>query len=468
MSGSRFTSFVRYILALLMLFSVSETMAQKTNLSAFSKLGIGEIYQMGTAQHYGMGGVTSSIDFPVQVNFSNPASYAHASRPVFDAGIQTLLTSTTVPGDELSQSTTLVNNFSFLFPIKERDLGVSFGMTPYSTIGYLFDTEETLPEIGRVNYRYQGSGGLNRVYLGLGKTLVNLNDSAKVTIGVNGSYIFGEVYHEKAVIFESNDYFGSVMENYSYVNGVSFDIGFQARTHITKGMTHLKRKKEDEDEERDENVKNKHRVIGIGGTFTAPRSFQRDFEYVARSMRGQTFLMKDTIDFYASPDGQMDMPLMFQGGIHFEAKDSLDRRYLIALDYRAEQWTDFSQTITHSSLQGSFVDAYRIGVGFQYTPYTGISGKQGALKRTDYKIGAKHQVFPYSFENTEITETGITFGLSIPLMRSGSMSRFTIGADIGERVSDGLSIRENYARFYFSLTLTPHAMNRWFYQRKYE
>ena len=44
--------------------------------------------------------------------------------------------------------------------------GLSFGVLPFSNIGYTYDEVVTDPVAGDISYYNEGAGGLNKAYLG--------------------------------------------------------------------------------------------------------------------------------------------------------------------------------------------------------------------------------------------------------------------------------------------------------------
>ena len=74
-----------------------------------------------------------------------------------------------------------------------KKLGLSFGLVPFTQIGYNFSTLSTIgTSQSKLEYAktYQGSGGLRQVYLGLGYEPIK-----NLSIGVNAAYVWGEYSH---------------------------------------------------------------------------------------------------------------------------------------------------------------------------------------------------------------------------------------------------------------------------------
>ena len=60
--------------------------SQSSTSNPYSRFGIGILENPGSAVHFGMGGVTTSIADGNSINLFNPASYSQLSRTVFQIG----------------------------------------------------------------------------------------------------------------------------------------------------------------------------------------------------------------------------------------------------------------------------------------------------------------------------------------------------------------------------------------------
>lgn len=65
------------------------------------------------------------------------------------------------------ENNSYLSYISLGFPIG-RKTGVAAGISPYSNVGYTIVDNRTVDSIGKIQTLYEGSGGLNQVYFGLG------------------------------------------------------------------------------------------------------------------------------------------------------------------------------------------------------------------------------------------------------------------------------------------------------------
>ena len=88
---------------------------------------------------------------------------------------------TTTATDDASNSS--VDYLAIVLPTGK--FGFGFGLIPYSSVGYQLQSRD---EDDRLQYRYRGEGGVNKVFFGAG---YQLNDNLK--IGIDAQYNFGSI-----------------------------------------------------------------------------------------------------------------------------------------------------------------------------------------------------------------------------------------------------------------------------------
>jgi len=90
-------------------------------------------------------------------------------------------------------------------------------------------------------------------------------------------------------------------------------------------------------------------------------------------------------------------------------------------------------------------------------------GRGNYFKKIRYRAGAYKESTFLNLMGTQLTNSGISFGLGLPLGRIKSI--VNIGMEFGKRgsIENGL-IKENYWRARFGITLS----DIWFVKRKYD
>lgn len=174
---------------ILLLLSTEVMMAQSGTNSPYSQYALGALAEQSSGFNRGMNGVGLAFHENGQVNYLNPASYASLDSLtfIFDAGLAGQVTNFKEGNVKKN-----ANNANFEYVVAGfrlfRNLGLSFGILPYTNIGYSYTTSETLKDVNSTtsSSTYYGTGGLHQVYLGLG-----WSPFRNFSIGVNGAYLYG-------------------------------------------------------------------------------------------------------------------------------------------------------------------------------------------------------------------------------------------------------------------------------------
>ena len=220
--------------------------------SPFSRFGVGnEIYNSQNAANQGMGGLTAAYTpnmngaFGQSINFNNPASYGGIYMTTFDIGLNlsnSILKRTTPAGKE--KSTYLVPNYIVVgVPIsKAKKIGFAFGLRPLTQINYSVNDFSYSNSIGDSIYtNYKGEGGINQVFLGLGKSWKYLS------IGMNTGYNLGrkKIDVVKAVLFnvDSTSFYQSLSSTNTSFGGVFLNLGIQGEFPLSSSTNSVTKDK---------------------------------------------------------------------------------------------------------------------------------------------------------------------------------------------------------------------------------
>ena len=163
------TKFVSLLFAFVLLFFVTEkTWSQARISSPYSRYGVGELWHNNNSVTLSaMGNVGLAIRSNNYLNIKNPASYSGFDSTSFLFDISVVGSYTTLKTTDISQDADYGSLGYILFgtPVTQW-WKASFGLIPFSHVGYSVYEEEILPDIGRVRYIYEGSGGLNQLHFG--------------------------------------------------------------------------------------------------------------------------------------------------------------------------------------------------------------------------------------------------------------------------------------------------------------
>lgn len=489
-------SIVFALFVLTILFCANNINSQVANSSPYSRYGIGDQGNKGFGQNFAMGGTIIAMQNDSTpmffINSGNPASYSNIRLTAAELGVNFNRLQLQSAGAKKTINNASLAYVSLAFPFTKW-WGASFGLLPYSSVGYKVSDRQDITNVGIVNFLYEGSGGINQVYFGNGiKPLYGLpgmfmkskkyrrllsrsyadntlkNDSvlaadhkkisnklkckrnmASLSLGFNASYMFGNIDNTRRSIFASNtNSFNTRTGTTTRVGGVYFDYGAQyAYTFDSLRGRDLK-----------DNVK-----LLLGATFSTQTDINAKIDslsYTYKSSSSGYEVGKDTIQNSEGTKGKIVFPLSFGFGFGIKKGD----KWLIAADYALQNWSTYKAFNKSQGLKNSM----RVSLGLQYVPNSKANGKGSYAQRLNYRIGAHYAQTSLELKNTPLTEVGISLGLGFPVGRSfllQSFSMVNMGLELGQRgtTTNGL-IREQFIKATIGFTLN----DRWFVKPKFD
>ncbi len=331
----------------------------------------------------------------------------------------------------------------FGFPVTKW-WGSSFGLLPYSNVGYNISTNDYLQNIGNVNYTYEGQGGINRVYLGNAFKLID----STLSIGVNASYLFGTLDNINTAVFvDSLYYFDIRTTNSRIVSGFLFSYGAQYQTKFKRNEA--KRKKNAEFLFLESGF-----AFNLGSKISAKKeSLTERFQLAGSGAE----MIEDTVEHITSTNGNITIPLSFSGGLALRRGNN----WLVGADYSWQNWADYSSFGAVDSLANSM----NINIGAEYSPTHKNISKY--WRKIHYRVGARYSKSYLQIQNNQIQEYAISFGVGMPVrkMSNKSVSILNIGVELGKRGTiDNNLILEKFGR----VTVGVAIKEEWFLVRKYK
>lgn len=413
--------------------------AQNITKSPYSIFGLGERVYSGNALTWSLGQTTQGIRSPYFVNYQNPASYSATYTTNIEAGAvvgNTTVSSATSSG---TASNAWMNYFNLAFPVAaKRGIGLSFGATPVTSVGYQMTTNTTLPQDSAINgipasYNLYGRGGLSQLYFGGGMRLYR-----NVSAGLNGRYVFGETRHTTQLLIPASyNMFNTNEDRIHYTSGWVMDFGVQV--HDTFSVKHGNGSRDYE------------WVAGL--TFTPESQLSVEEAYLLRSLPiGSATGIRDTIYKASGTKGTAVMPMSWKAGVSFAQKDC----WMVSADVSSTQWSRFSSMGSNDSLRNS------IGAGFGASWIPDFKSK-AYLARVEYRVGARYEQMPLEVNGTRLSAMSLTAGLGLPIARS--RSRVNLGVEWMQRgtTSNNL-LQEEYLRVFIGISFA----DRWFYRYRYD
>lgn len=444
----------RFVVILITIIS-SQAYAQQGTASPYSFYGIGSLKFRGTVENRSMGGISNYID-SLHINLRNPASYAGKnleiegyngeSRPVKFA-VAGNFTTTSLQNENNNSQNVNSSNFDYLaVSIPLGRFGAGFGLLPFTSVGYNLD-DINIAENNRIDYRYEGEGGLNKVFFSLGYLVTN-----NFTVGVDFNYNFGNTQNSALNFIYLND--GSLAQfqirenNRSDLNGFNFNLGAAYNFKIKNNLE-----------------------FSLTGTYSPESNLSsqntRSISSVSIASTGDEFVQNTIdVDLEANELNLRSTNLRLPSRLSLGLGLGETKHWFIGAEYTAQNTSVFNNPIfetTNSSFENS--NSFAIG-GFYLPQYNSFSSY---LKRVTYRTGVRFENTGLIVNNESINEFGISFGLGLPVGSSnnsnrGVFSEVNLGFEYGQRGTTNQNlIKEDFINLNVSLSLS----DRWFRKRKY-
>lgn len=433
--------------------------------SPFSRYGVGnEVYNSQNAANQGMGGFTSAFTpsmngaFGQSINFNNPASYGGIYMTTFDIGLNltnSILKRTNPAAKE--KSTYLVPNYIVVgVPIsKAKKMGFAFGLRPLTQINYSVNDYSFSETIGDSIYsNYKGEGGINQVFLGLGKSWKYLS------IGMNTGYNLGrkKIDVVKAILYNSDSsyFYQSLSSTNTSFGGVFLNLGVQGEFPLSSKTDIVTKEKTEYSlsyggtYNLDQSLKGKQDIIRSTGTFTTSQ---------------ETAI--DTALFEKNISGRIELPSVMTAGIALHKKITTVRgtydQWVVGLEINQSNWKDRYQFY---GAKDQVRNATMLRVGAQLSPnpfafesyWSTVTYRFGLFSGNDY----------INVNNNNLKVSGLTMGLGLPIRKYRSYDyQFTLlnlAVQMGQRGGGVSNFKENFVQITVGYSLS----DVWFNKRKYD
>ena len=398
--------------------------AQEGTSSPYSFYGIGDVRFKGTVESRSMAGIAVEQD-SIHINLENPASFANLKLATFTVGgtYNTNQLKTDVKSENARRTT--LDYLAVGLPLGK--LGVGFGLIPYSSVGYKIGS--TSSEIGSVNRRFNGSGGLNKVFLGLGYKV-----APNFSIGADVHYNFGKI-ETNSLEYVTGVVMGTRELNRTDLSGFNFNVGTMYQTKINKKLTFFSSLNYTlESTLKSQNVRNISTVI-----------FNAAFDTQVVDVLGELKNPKDL---------RLPSKLSFGAGI------GESKKWLLGAQVVMGSKGDLVNSYNAMS-NVSYENSMKYGVGGYYiSNYNSFSSYS---KRIVYRGGLKFDKTGLMVNSESIKDMGVTLGLGFPI--TGTFSNVNLGVELGKKgTTKSNLVQENYANFSVGFSLN----DKWFVKRKFD
>jgi hypothetical protein len=397
--------------------------AQEGTSSPYSFYGIGDVRFRGTAESRSMGGVSVEQD-SIHINLENPASFANLKLTTFALG-GTYATNK-LKSDSKSESAkrTTLDYLAVGLPLGK--VGVGFGLIPYSSVGYKI--ESLSADINANNRRYSGSGGLNKVFLGVGYKV-----TPGFSLGADVNYNFGKI-STSSLEFITGVPVGTRELNTADLSGVNFNIGAMYQTNITKKLTLFSSLN-----------------YTLGNSLNSQNT--RNISTVIYNS-GFDVAVVDVLDQQNSK-----ITMKFPSKISLSAGIGESKKWLIGGKIAYQKNPGEANEYNASSNVG-YGKYGSVSLGGYFIPnYNSFSSYP---KRIVYRGGIRYEKTGLVVNGESINDMGVTAGLGFPI--TGVFSNVNLGIELGKKGTTTANlVQENYLKFSLGFSLN----DKWFVKSKF-
>ena len=383
----------------------------------YSKMAYGLLNDNVSSIQRSMGGVGYAMKGGRIINVMNPASYADVDSLTFlwDVGVD-LTNLWSKEGDNKGYNFGAgLDYLTGHFRIAPK-LGGSFGLLPYSSVGYAYGTT-----LDNGSDSHSGSGGLNQLYAGVGYQPIK-----NLSVGVNFAYLFGTVTNTTLIASSSTSYFTRYMK----LRDWNTQVGVQYSLPISKGRD----------------------MLTVGATYQPKKSFHGNAWGTSFDSQDSKV---DTIG-YTSMKGNYEQPASIGVGLSY----NINHKLTIETDYTYQKWSKakYKPISGFESQSMQFDDRWKLAAGLQFT-----SNKRGSyVGAMRFRAGAFYNHDYLNFNGNNVRDYGITLGLGLPTPE-GQKTTINLGFEWRHRETSPVQlITENY----FNITLGVNFNELWFWKSR--
>ena len=433
----------KLVIVFIAVFAIQGNAQEGGTASPYSFYGIGSLKFKGTVENRSMGGLSIYMD-SIHMNLRNSASYTgknleafnNESRPVkFTVG--GTYSSVDLKSNNSTDKTSSTTFDYLALSIPVGKFGFAFGLMPFTSVGYKL---ESLDENENISNRFNGQGGVNKAFLGLGYQITD-----ELSIGVDAQYNFGNIQNSTIEFVYDDDgvptQYQSRENNRSDLSGLNFNLGLSYKRMLNEKFEFVS-----------------------GFTFTPESNLtsknQRSFSTITTSSStGQEFVI-NTIDVDLESLSLLETDLIMPSKFSFGAGIGQPRKWFVGVESVYQKTSNFSNALyTSSATQYEDATTFSLG-GFFIPEYNSFTSY---FKRATYRAGLRYENTGLNINSESINEFGISFGVGLPV--GNGISNANLGFEIGKRgTTNSNLIQENFINFQLSLSLN----DRWFVKRKYD
>jgi hypothetical protein len=375
-------------------------------------------------------GSISVLPDSIHINIQNPAQLACLKLTGLALGGTYANTKSKTETQEAKARRTSLDYMIVGIPVGK--VGIGFGLIPYSSVGYkigrtAYVTNNNNDTIRSIISRYNGIGGVNKVFLGFGYRLTK-----NINIGGDLQYNFGTI-ETNSLQYQTDLQYGSRENNVSDLRGVNFDLGITYQTKVNSKYSFFSSL-----------AYTPEAVLTSGNT--------RNIEIVLVTSSSVRPVETQNI-------GVADTKIKLPSKLSFGSGFGQVKKWLVGGEITFTQNSVMSNRFTDIN-GATFENSVRYSLGGFFIP--NYNSYSSYYKRIVYRGGVRYENTGLVIQNKSITDFAANIGLGMPL--GGTFSNINIGLEIGKRGTKYYNlVEENYINISVGLSLS----DKWFEKRKF-
>jgi hypothetical protein len=372
-----------------------------------------------------MGGLDVFTD-SIHANLNNPASYGFLKLTTFSVGVH--YKNNNLESLNTSQNADTASLDYLAVSIPAGIFGFGFGIVPYTSVGYRIEGVTEIDEIETFN-RYEGTGGINQTYLSVGVPIAKY-----FALGATVNYNFGTLFYRTGQFIEGIDN-GTFLTNQSSLSGLNYQFSAQANIPIKKKYM-------------------------LQAMFShqpeAPLNSRNNRLFYTQSLSTES--LSDFIEINLEPMGLEKTALELSETNRLGMGFGKNKKWFLGFQINFTKSTNFSnEFFVRENISYKNAEQWTVG-GYFIPNYASLTS---FWNRVVYRFGFRTEAMSMMVNNIPLTETGISFGLGLPL---GGLSNANVDFEISQRgQTDSGLLKETMIALRIGLSLN----DVWFVKRKY-
>tara|TARA_B110000046_G_scaffold102864_1_gene110551 strand:+ start:632 stop:1888 length:1257 start_codon:yes stop_codon:yes gene_type:complete len=416
---------IKVNLSLLLFIFTSAIFAQSGSSSPYSGGGLGERNFSGTEANRHMGGLDVFTD-SIHANLNNPASFGFLKLTTYSVGVNYTNNSLSSTTDSFKADTASLDYLAVSIPA--GIFGFSFGILPYSSVGYKVRDLSGSDDF-KISNRYEGSGGINQTYISIGIPVTKF-----FAVGASVNYNFGKLFYRTGQFLTGIEN-GTFLSNQSSISGLSYLFSAQANIPIKK-------------------------KYNFQGMFSfepkAPLNSENNRVFYTQSINNQSVsdFIEVNLDAIGLDVTSVDISKTYKLGLGFGE----NKKWFLGLQRNLTKSATFNNDFfKRENIRYRDSKKWTIG-GFYIPNYASFTS---FWSRVVYRFGFRSEQMSLIVNNIPLTETGISFGVGLPL---GGLSNANVGLEISQRGQKEFGLlKETLIALRIGLSLN----DVWFIKRKF-